>query len=147
LTFVALGAIAGSGSGCSAQGPGDRCTFFPNSADADINGSSECQDGLRCYPRSDFPASSGGYDRCCPLSLALATNVAACYVPNNVGVSQDSGAPDAPSDAPTDAPRADGPVTDAPLDGPTGDSKPGDAPSSDAPADGKTGSDGAGSDP
>jgi hypothetical protein len=74
VVLVALSGLAVGGSGCSAQGEGDRCTAFPG-ADPSINGNDECQDGLVCTPAfntMDYP-----YDRCCPPVLSQAT-VPAC---------------------------------------------------------------------
>jgi hypothetical protein len=67
-------------SGCTGQGEGDRCTFFPNSALPSVNGTDECQDGLVCTPAfniTEFP-----YDRCCPPVLTQST-VPACS-PNGI---------------------------------------------------------------
>ena len=72
--FVAPVLTVGAG-GCSAQGEGDRCTFFNNSADPSVNGTDECQDGLVCM--AAFNTTQFPYDRCCPPNLAAAT-VPAC---------------------------------------------------------------------
>jgi hypothetical protein len=73
---VALMGFSIAGSGCSAQGEGDRCTYFPgNQVDAGINGTDECQDGLVCWSGTAFPNTYGTYDRCCPPNLANATVV------------------------------------------------------------------------
>jgi len=111
---VACLSISIAWSGCSAQGEGERCTFFGNNANPSINGSDDCQSGLSCFPGSDFPNTDGTYDRCCPLdyqSLPSEQLVPACQVKKapdagivemsdgafDVGV--DSSQPDAGSDA------------------------------------------------
>jgi hypothetical protein len=77
LSLASCSDKAGSGgSGATPPGEGQRCTHF-NSPDAHINGDSECQSPLICYPA--FNTGIYAYDRCCPVNLADPSNVASCY--------------------------------------------------------------------
>ena len=139
IILVTLACLAGVGTGCSAQGEGERCTFFTASGlDAgDFNGTQECQSGLVC--KQAFNTALYPYDRCCPLDLTISANVPACYEPNlsSDGGSGEGGPTDGSSESsPTDGPSKDGPTKDGPeKDAPLGDTHKSDAPSADAPAD------------
>lgn len=122
IILVALVGAAGLGTGCSAQGEGERCSYFA-SHDADINGNSECQSGLFCTPAFNIQ-TTGDYDRCCPQNLQDPNNVPACYSPGNVGGGVD---------ASFEGSMGDGPLESSPMDGMTTD-----APMGDAPVDGTT---------
>jgi hypothetical protein len=131
-------------SGCSAQGEGDRCTFFPNEqANNAINGTDECQDGLICYPGStaQFDPTFGTYDRCCPMNLPQST-VQACLPAPLIDAGRDAEMGDgAFVDAEPDTAKADAP-SDAELDSAhedaKSDAKHEDAKSEDAKSDGKS---------
>ena len=90
--------VGGSGAGCSGQGEGERCTHFDN-ADADVNGTSECQSGLICTPAFNIE-TTGPFDRCCPMNLQDPNNVAACYSPGNVGTPTDASVEASPEASP-----------------------------------------------
>jgi hypothetical protein len=84
---VALVGFSLAGPGCSAQGEGDRCTFFPNQQNNNaVNGTDECQDGLICYSGQQFADYSQGFtfDRCCPPVLNPQDSVEACQSSSNV---------------------------------------------------------------
>jgi hypothetical protein len=84
---VALVGFSLAGPGCSAQGEGDRCTFFPNQQNNNaVNGTDECQNGLICYSGQQFADYSQGFtfDRCCPPVLNPQDAVEACQSSSNV---------------------------------------------------------------
>jgi len=84
---VALGGFSLAGPGCSAQGEGDRCTFFPNQQNNNaVNGTDECQDNLICYSGQQFADYSQGFtfDRCCPPVLSPTDPIEACQKTSNV---------------------------------------------------------------
>jgi hypothetical protein len=140
---VTLVGFSIAGSGCSAQGEGDRCTYFQGgsaAADPDINGTSECQGGLLCYSGmgGGFNPAYGTYDRCCPVILSTDDTVAACQKVGqgtgdatagsgvsfdatteasgtDGGSSSDADSSDAPSDAEHASDAED--ATDGPSDG------------------------------
>jgi hypothetical protein len=134
---VALVGFASVGPGCSAQGEGDRCTFFPNALNNNaINGTDECQDGLICYSGQGFADYSQGFtfDRCCPPVLSPTDPIEACQSNSNV-IGGDAGAgADAPFVVPSDATTSDATSHDAKPEASDGASDGGDA-LGDAPAD------------
>jgi hypothetical protein len=137
IILVTLACLAGFGTGCSAQGEGERCTFFTASGlDAgDFNGTQECQSGLVC--KQAFNTALYPYDRCCPLDLTNSANVPACYEPNlmaDAGTGE-AGPTDGPTESsPTDSPTKDAPTKDSPTkDSPGKDAPPADVQKSDAP--------------
>ncbi len=70
------GTSSNGGSGSTPLGEGQRCTHF-NSPDGNLNGNSECQSNLICYPA--FNTDLYPYDRCCPVDLADPSNIPACH--------------------------------------------------------------------
>jgi hypothetical protein len=137
---VALMGFSIAGSGCSAQGEGDRCTFFNSGStiDAGINGTDECQSGLVCWSGMMFPNTYGTYDRCCPPNLAQAT-VVQCETGGQIADASPSAGADASFDVATDTSTTDA-TSDAKLDAKSDAKSPLDAPS-DAPSDTKSSSD------
>jgi hypothetical protein len=120
---VALVGFSLVGPGCSAQGKGDRCTFFPNQQNNNaVNGTDECQDGLICYSGQQFADYSQGFtfDRCCPPVLNPQDSVEACQSSSNVT----GGNPTAGADASFGS---DTSTTDATLQAADGASDTGDA--------------------
>jgi hypothetical protein len=137
IILVALAGATGLGTGCSAQGEGERCSYFA-SHDADINGNSECQSGLYCTPAFNIE-TTGDYDRCCPQNLQDPNNVPACYSPGNVGGGVDASFEGSPGDGqlPESSP-TDGKTTDARKGDASVDSKGSDA-AAEATAEGSSG--------
>ncbi len=92
-----LAGMVAAGAGCSNQGEGERCTFFPNGSES-INGSTpertarktakmaSCASRERISPRPQAPMT-----RCCPPDQANAT-VQACMTGSVVGGDQNAGA-------------------------------------------------------
>jgi hypothetical protein len=143
--LAAAAALAVGGTGCSAGGEGDRCTYF-QSPYPSINGTDECQDGLLCTPYSAFSSNNinmtGEYDRCCP-PMGVAATVVACQPGGNLGDASPSSGRDASFDVGSES-TSDVHATDAKSDADTSspedsshDAPPSDAPASDgkAPAD------------
>jgi hypothetical protein len=96
------------------EGEGERCQHFPNSFDADINGTSECQYPLVCV--AAFNIGLYPYDRCCPADLENPANVPACYSVGNVGGTPDATAEGSTVDGPAESSRHDGPAAEGATD-------------------------------
>ncbi len=121
IAVVGLAGMVAAGAGCSNQGEGERCTFFPNGSESingstPTNGTQDCQDGLVCEQGTNFPTATGTYDRCCPPDQANAT-VQACMTGSVVGGDQNAGRDasfeDSAADAAPDAKDEDAKKADA----------------------------------
>jgi hypothetical protein len=114
IAVVALAGIVAAGSGCSNQGEGERCEFFPGepgsiNGSTPTNGSQDCQDGLVCMSPVN-PEAVGNYDVCCPMDLSTAT-AEACKSGNvpggNPTAGRDAAFVDSATDAKDDADKSD----------------------------------------